>query len=371
MIKIKITIIVPAHNEEKNIKDTILSVYSFLIKNKDITNFEIIIVEDGSDDNTLEIAKNLESKYQEITLIHSEKRLGKGKAIEKGIRKSSSENIVFLDADDSTETSCLKEMIDTLKKEEFDIVIGQRSSNSAERSLKRRILSRGYNLFARNLLRTKIKDHQCGFKGFKKSSIINLLDEIKSEGFFWDTEILYLARESGLNIKEIKVNWTEEDNSSVNPHKIVPEMAFGLYRLTGEKIFKSKFSLLHQYIKFAIIGALGGIINTIILYTFTEFLGIYYILSSLIAIETSIIAMFFLNNELTFINKKIKTSDIIAGIFKSNIIRSFGIMINLALLFILTEYLKIFYIYSNIIAIFIASIFNFIGEKRFNWKEKL
>ena len=123
-----------------------------------------------------------------------------------------------------------------------------------------------------------------------------------------------------------------------------------------------------KYLRFAVTGALGAVVNTVILYGMTEFLGLFYIFSALIATEISIIFMFFINNDFTFQNRK-TGFDIIKGLIKSNIIRSFGIGLNIGLLYIFTEFLGIYYIVSNLMAIFLASIFNFIGERDLNWRE--
>jgi dolichol-phosphate mannosyltransferase len=92
-------------------------------------------------------------------------------------------------------------------------------------------------------------------------------------------------------------------------------------------------------------------------------------ISAVVAVETAIIAMFFLNNRVTFDTAKTGIRQGADGIIRSNLVRSVGAVINIGLLYALTEFAGIYYLVSNIIAITAASVVNFIGEKKFNWKE--
>jgi len=88
--------------------------------------------------------------------------------------------------------------------------------SEAKRSKKRLIASKVYNEMVRVLLNSKIRDHQCGFKAFNRKSVILILDEIKDEHWFWDTEILVKGQYKGLKIKEIPVRWQEGESTTVN-----------------------------------------------------------------------------------------------------------------------------------------------------------
>lgn len=127
----------------------------------------------------------------------------------------------------------------------------------------------------------------------------------------------------------------------------------------------------HHIIKFSIVGTTGAGINTGFLWILTDFMGLYYLLSSVFSIELSIIIQFILNDKWTF--KERKTTNInqfTKRIIKSNLWRSVGLSINISILYILTEYLCIYYILSNILGILCAFLLNYVLESKLTWKIK-
>lgn len=155
-----------------------------------------------------------------------------------------------------------------------------------------------------------------------------------------------------------------DDGATGPPVGVLDEWNDAAKRVLGER-----YDTVEKYVRFAFIGAFGAITNTLLLYLITEFLGIHYLVSAAIATECTIIMVFFLNNQFTFDNTKGGTRQLLDGIVRSNLVRIVGISVQLSLLFALTEFLGLYYIVSNILAIFVASIFNFLGEKQFNWQE--
>lgn len=186
---------------------------------RDLTSSaEVIIAEDGSSDGTYDIAVKLAKWSADIRLLHSEKRCGKGLALKRAIKAANGDVICFMDADQSTDMSYLPTLIDAVRVEGYDIAIASRlvPASNTERSKKRSIASKAYNMMVRLILRSQVYDHQCGFKAFKRSSILPILDRIKDERWFWDTEMLVRAQLAGYKIKEIPVKWDEADSSRFN-----------------------------------------------------------------------------------------------------------------------------------------------------------
>ena len=116
---------------------------------------------------------------------------------------------------------------------EYDIVIGSRvlEHSKVSRSLKREMISRGYNAVLDLAFRKKFRDAQCGFKGVNRKVVDELLPQVKSNGFFFDTELLVLAEMQGYSIKEIPVEWKESPGSSVRIHKAVPYFLKNVFEL--------------------------------------------------------------------------------------------------------------------------------------------
>ncbi len=210
-----ISVVIPAYNEAGRLERNIEALISFLRSN--FQDFEIIISEDGSTDGTDEIARNLAERYPFVTHLHSDERLGKGKAVLNGIMAARSDVVVYMDADLSTDLSHLHELVNAIRNG-YDIAIGSRlmKSSEAERPFTRDFPSRVYNLLVRALLRSKIHDHQCGFKAFKKDKILKIAEKAKDNHWFWDTEILVLAQKEGMRIREIPVKWTHIQDGSVS-----------------------------------------------------------------------------------------------------------------------------------------------------------
>lgn len=354
------SIILPAFNEEKRLKRTVEELITYF-KEDDI---ELIIVEDGCTDNTPGISKDLAEEFKEVRHIHSEERLGKGKAVKKGLNSAANENICFSDID-AAKPELVEKILTPLLSNNADISIGKRSHEN--RNLKRKMMSKTYNFLARKILNTGVKDHQTGLKAIKADKFKSIKDSLDSEGWFWDTELLYRAKNKDTSIKEVNVKWPSQEESKVSPVPVAVELLQGLVKLKTENILGEYSSTLPQYLTFASIGALGAIINTSVLYVLTSFIGVYYLLSAIIGTETAIISMFFLNNRFTFDPKKEGFKEILYGILRSNTVRIGGIIVQISLLYLLTDLAGVYYILSNIIGIFVASIVNFIAEKHWNW----
>ncbi len=208
-----ISIIFPAHNEAEKIEEAVLRTAEEAKKLR--LDFEIIIAEDGSTDGTDEIASRLAETYDFVKHLHSDERLGRGEALRRALKESRGDVVIYMDADLSTDISHLKDLVDNIK--DYDIVIGSRllRESDAKRPLSREIPSRVYNFLVRFLLKSNIRDHQCGFKALKRNAAEDLFFKVKDNHWFFDTELLILAQRKGYRIKEIPVRWRHEENSKV------------------------------------------------------------------------------------------------------------------------------------------------------------
>jgi glycosyltransferase AglD len=226
-----ITIIIPAYNQNEKIQNAVHSTIKILVN---ITSdYELIIAEDGSCDGTYETAVKLKDKDPRIFLMHSDQRSGKGLALKKAIKAARGMVIGFIDADLATDMSHLPALIDAIRIEGYDVAIGSRFEHrsKAQRSMRRSFASIAYNQIVRLMLDSKIKDHQCGFKAFNRYCILSLLDQIKDERWFWDTEMLVRAQQEGYKIKEMPVNWRETDATAFNFVKDSWDMGWAIIKL--------------------------------------------------------------------------------------------------------------------------------------------
>ncbi len=229
----EISVILPAYNEANRIENAVLRTVETVSR---VTNsYEIIIAEDGSTDGTDHIAAKL-AENENVVHLHSDDRQGRGKALARSIKSSSGSTIAYMDVDLATDTKHITELIDAVRVEGYDFATGSRlmPDSKVRRSLKRDVASRGYNLLVRFLLKSKIHDHQCGFKSFKREALLSLLDKIKDEHWFWDTELLVRAQQQGYKIKEFSVKWKHGGPTKVNFMQDIIGMGSQIFRLRRE-----------------------------------------------------------------------------------------------------------------------------------------
>ncbi|OFV68115.1 MAG: dolichol-P-glucose synthetase [Candidatus Syntrophoarchaeum caldarius] len=224
----EVSLVLPAYNEAERIVRCVERAVETLEK---ITpSFEVIIAEDGSTDETPSLAAELADTYAQVRHLHSDTRLGRAGGMVRAFRVAEGEILAFMDVDLATDLSHLQELIQAIR-DGFDVATGSRLMKESDvtRSFKRTILSRGYNFLVRLLLKSKIRDHQCGFKAFRRDMLFEIIDELEDEHWFWDTELLVLAQKKGYRIYEFPVKWVDGEMTKVNLSSDTFEM--------GSKIF--------------------------------------------------------------------------------------------------------------------------------------
>jgi hypothetical protein len=230
-ISVRVSVIFPAYNEVDYLESAVEKVTQAL--NEFTGSYEIIIAEDGSTDGTDKLAETLAQKYRYVKHIHGEKRLGRGTALNNAFRQSSGEVLVYMDLDLATDLKHLKPLVDAVAVEGYDFATGSRMlpESKVERALSRSISSKSYNFLVRAMLGSKLRDHQCGFKAFKREPTLQLLDEVGARHWFWDTEILVRAARKGYKIKEIPVEWKSGRKTKVNLFKDSYNMGKQVFKL--------------------------------------------------------------------------------------------------------------------------------------------
>ncbi len=231
----RVSIVLPAYNEAKRLRNAVKKVLEAAKQTG--YEHEIIIAEDGSTDGTDQVAAELAKEYKEVTHLHSKDRLGRGKALINAFEKASGEIVVYMDVDLATDLSHLKELVDAIAVENYDIATGSRllKESEADRPIKRDIASKVYNFLVRLLLGSKIKDHQCGFKAFRKNAILQICKNVKDNHWFWDTEVLVLAQKLGYKVKEIPVKWRHGGETKVRLSKDATYMFSQILRMWLEE----------------------------------------------------------------------------------------------------------------------------------------
>ncbi len=213
---VEVSVVFPAYNEVNYLDSAVQKTTQAL--DEFTSSYEIIIAEDGSNDGTAEHSEELSQKFPYVRHIHREKRLGRGTALKNAFKQSNGKIIVYMDLDLATDLKALKPLVEAITIEGYDFSTGSRMlpQSKVERSLRRSISSKTYNFLVRKMLGSKLRDHQCGFKAFKRDSVLQLLDEVEATHWFWDTEILVRAQRHGFKVKEIPVKWLSGKGTKVN-----------------------------------------------------------------------------------------------------------------------------------------------------------
>lgn len=216
----KISVVLPVYNEEEALTESVERLGRFLSETIE-DSWGILIVDNGSTDSTLERIKELSRKYPYVEYIHMDKK-GRGRALKKAWSESDADILSYMDVDLSTGLDAFPKLVKSIK-EGYDIAIGSRFVKGAvvERSLKREVLSKGYNLLLKLVLNVNFSDAQCGFKGINRRVVAEVLPKVKDTEWFFDTELLYRAQKGGLKIKEIPVEWVEDKDTKVKVWKTV------------------------------------------------------------------------------------------------------------------------------------------------------
>lgn len=218
---LELSVVIPAYNEERRIKSTLLLIDEYLI-NKNI-NAEIIVVSDGSSDKTVDTVKKFIGKIKNLKIESYEKNRGKGYAVRKGVEASRGEHILFTDADNSTPIEEYERLKKAFTDHDVAIAIGSRYLPSSDVQIKqpfyRRALGRVGNVLIRMFLIDGLRDTQCGFKLFNGSVAKEIFSMQKVTRFGFDMEALVIANSLGYKIKEVPVSWFNSAESRVRPIK--------------------------------------------------------------------------------------------------------------------------------------------------------
>ncbi|MDR0470930.1 MAG: glycosyltransferase family 2 protein [Nitrososphaerota archaeon] len=227
----EVSILLPAYNEAVQIKRCIHAVEAAL---RDFcSSYEIIVSEDGSTDGTDRIVAELSQSNPHLVLLHSSMRLGKGKAIKNAVNAAKGKYIAFMDVDLATDLSCLSKLYEVVKSQ-GGMVIGSRHirGSAVQRQPTRTLFSLTYNVFVRVLFLDGIHDHQCGFKIMSRNTARSVLSCSRSDGYFFDTELIVCCKRLGYRVTEVAVTWREKNKggSKINPARDSIKIGLDMFR---------------------------------------------------------------------------------------------------------------------------------------------
>ena len=211
----KLSIVIPCYNESKDIASNIEKVKNYLLEKK--IEHELIIVNDGSQDNTKEVIESIPN----ITALSYEKNRGKGGAVKYGIEHANGDVVLFMDADLSTDISAVEKVVELAPS--YDFILGSRHAEGSVIKKKqpwtRVFIGWCCRVLVKMLFRTKFKDTQCGFKAMKTDIAKKIVAKQLVNNFAFDVEYIYIAKLNNLSMYELGITWSDDRGSTVSPIK--------------------------------------------------------------------------------------------------------------------------------------------------------
>jgi putative flippase GtrA len=229
-----VEIVVPVFNEEAALERSVRRLHRFL-SDEFPFSWRIVVADNASSDGTAAIGGRLADSLPGVSLLRLERK-GRGRALRAAWSTSEARVVAYMDVDLSTDLRGLLPLVAPLLSGHSDLAIGTRLAHGARvvRGPKRELISRGYNRILHAVLRARFSDAQCGFKAARTAALgAGLLDEVRDDGWFFDTELLVLAQRRGLRIHEVPVDWVDDPDSRVHIVRTAIDDLRGVARLAA------------------------------------------------------------------------------------------------------------------------------------------
>ncbi|MEO6829160.1 MAG: dolichyl-phosphate beta-glucosyltransferase [Acidobacteriaceae bacterium] len=213
----QLSIVIPAFNEQARIGATLDRVMDCVETRG--WDAEVLVVNDGSRDNTAAMVSEMARRYPRLRLIENASNRGKGYSVRNGILQARGEIVMFTDADLSAPIEEAERLFAAIA-EGADVAIGSRwldrSRQTLQQPIYRRFFGRCFNWLTRLVMNLPLADTQCGFKAFRREAAQAIFVRQRIERWGFDPEILYIALRMGFHVKEVAVTWGHDDRSRIS-----------------------------------------------------------------------------------------------------------------------------------------------------------
>jgi Glycosyltransferases involved in cell wall biogenesis len=219
-MKKSLSIVIPAFEESERLGKSLDKILQYVRSHN--LDAELIVVDDGSTDNTTQVAEESFTAYPEIQarVIRYEPNRGKGYAVKTGLLAAEGDIALFSDADLSTPIEELPKLVDPIRQGKYDVTFGSRALDrnliGVHQPWRREQGGKIFNFVVRTLTGLPFWDTQCGFKAFNMTKFRPLLELMTIDRFGFDVEFLYVAYHKGLQLREIPVRWNHDERTKVN-----------------------------------------------------------------------------------------------------------------------------------------------------------
>lgn len=349
----KLSIIIPTYNESEVIVQTIQSIVAVV---ESVIEYEILVMDDNSPDKTWHLV-NTTFPQENITAIRRLHDRGLAPAVLEGYNRATGDYLLVIDADGQHDEKIIPRMIEKIQTS--DVVTGTRYTKGggvAGWSKKRIFMSKFAALLAKPFIAQKVTDPMSGFYMITKELYAQKKHKLSAKGYKIFLDILCASPKAKVAEVPYYFRTRELGESKLGFNVLVQ---YGMFLV--KQFFKSPF------FKFCVVGTIGLLVNTFFLWFLTEKVGLFYLLSSAIAIELAIISNFNLN---TFWTWKHRKGHYFSRFWKFNLVSLIALVINMSVLFVLVEFFGMWYLVANFVGIACALIVNFLGNDRWTFNEK-
>ena len=214
----KLSIVIPAFNEANRIGPTLVAAYAYF--RELIPDHELLVVDDGSRDNTSGLVRQLQTEQiPTLRLLANGRNMGKGGALQHGMLAANGDYLLFCDADQSTPFTEMEKFLPAMEQKE-PVVIGTRKSDGADvkkhQPWLRETMGKGFTVLSRAMIGVKVSDFTRGFKLFSRDAAQAIFRRQRIYDWSFDSEILHIAAKLGYNITEVPVTWINSEDTRVN-----------------------------------------------------------------------------------------------------------------------------------------------------------
>lgn len=234
-----ISIVIPAFNEERRLTDTLTAVLAYLAR-RDWRFTEVVVVDDGSADGTARLVREFSATHAAVRLVENPGNRGKGYSVRHGMMEARGEWILFSDADLSAPIEELDKLLAAAREGGASVAIGSRALDRSlievHQSGFREMAGRVFNLCMRALTGLPFRDTQCGFKLFEAGAARKVFRQQRLEGFGFDAEVLFIARQLGFRMVEIPVRWSHSEGTKVSMFRDSLNMFLDLLRIRWNEL---------------------------------------------------------------------------------------------------------------------------------------
>nr|AFT64019.1 dolichyl-phosphate beta-D-mannosyltransferase [alpha proteobacterium D323] len=358
----ELTVVLPTYNESKNVP----IVVELLDKALAGVAWEVIVVDDNSPDGTSKVTAEIAQQDPRVRIVQRIGRRGLSGACIEGMLASSSKFVAVMDADLQHDESLLPKMLDSLRSESYDICVASRHVEGGDVGTGlSSIRAWGSNLannLARKFLKVELSDPMSGFFMLRRDRFVELAPRLSSQGFKIMLDIVASGK-GALRVKELPFVFRERQHGESKLDTLVTMDYLGLL---VSKIFDDKISV--RFLMYSMVGGTGVVVHLIALKIFLAVFGMTFGLSQLIATFVAMSSNFFLNNRLTYRDRRLTGLAWVKGLLTFYVICSFGILANVGVAELIYTNKPIWW-FAGAAGAVMGAVWNYVVSNALTWRK--